>query len=100
MGGRKFLGPYKCDYHKKHWISNCCLSHSQWQYDLFFHLFLMISDALFDLDFHGKEAQCSFGSLLIGISSSAVLLAAQQIFSLVPNKFQLHNNFSTCFQLL
>lgn len=83
-----------------HCISNCCLSHSQWQYELIFHVFLMISNALFDLDFHGKEAQYLFRCLLISISSSTVLLAAQQIFSLVPNKFQLRNNFSTCFQLL
>jgi len=60
----------------------------------------MISSALFDLDFHGKEDQCLFGCLHISISSSTVLLAAPQIVSLVPNKFQLCNNFSTCFQKL
>lgn len=64
-----------------------------------FPVLLVITSALSDHDFHGKKAQHMYGCLLISISSSEVLLAVQQIVSPVPNKFQLCNNFPTCFQM-
>lgn len=89
---RKLLGPYKHVFLTVVWVipSNKMGS--------FFQVFLMISSTLFDLDFQGKEARCFFGCLLRSISSSTVLLAAQQIVSLVPNKFQLCNNFPHAFR--
>lgn len=64
-----------------------------------FPVVLVITSALSDHDFHGKKAQHLYGCLLISPFSSEVLLTVQQIVSPVPNKFQLFNNFFTCFQM-
>lgn len=80
-------------------VPHRCLGHSQWEYGLNF------SGA-------SSDSKCTIwpwfswegSSALVWMSSykhsfSTVLLAAQQTVSPVPNKLQLCNNFTTCFQM-